>query len=326
MLLFYNGYQVVKQKYIVPLSKYHIAYPKIKNKGIKSLLYHRAYSSVRKDGEKVIFTIREKELFESLLSDIWMFYIRSVLQHDAAQKVYGISKDFCPNWITVTDYYSAFFDACTILRLVGRGNVYFDREYVSRISSDISLFLGTPTAIKSNMVYSIEKDIGEYYNISFVSSRNKKTHEIVWLELEKLLKEMHDNTSCNDKISIEEQVLALFEVVFRVLGATFPSQLRNKINYQPLYGVKAIEHTIPASRAYMKDSNWLSPLYRFNGDGDDKEMMELFKCYAQYINILKTNLINEYTDLQNNRGSGIYSAINKYRDSKLELPAIIYNY
>ena len=47
---------------------------------------------------------------------------------------------------------------------------------------------------------------------------------------------------------------------------------------------------------------------------------------AQYINILKTNLINEYTDLQNNRGSGIYSAINKYRDSKLELPAIIYNY
>ena len=326
MIIFHEGYRYIRTKYIVPLAQYSVTYPKAKKNSIKDLLYKGSYHTVYKDNSDFCFEFPEADLLKAQLCDIWLFYIKSVLQYDAALKIYSIPKDFCPNWTIVTDYYTAFFDACTILRLVGKGNSYFNDDIIKKISSDISFILRCPESITNNMVYAIKKNPTNGLYILQLHKSTKKTHQTLWIEISNLINEMRSNALPDTAQYHEKEVLDLLSIAINKLGASFPATLRNNVNYQPLYATKAIEHTIHASQAYKSTDDWLSALYRYSGEQDDSSRVDIFKCYAYYLHTLKINLINEYYDLQNGKGCGIYAAINKHRDSPLSLPPPNYSY
>lgn len=311
MLLFDKGYQFLKHEYIVPLADHRIDYRSLKKNSIKGALRSGQFTSFSDQNNGTFeFVFPEASVFRALLADMWMCYIRSILQWDAANKIYDLQPCFCPNWSIVSDYYYSYFCACTLLRLTRRGNIYFDQVTAREINSIISDLSGSPLSVNPNSIYSIGK--GDSSNNIYVLSlkpSNAETHVTVWRETAKVLREMKAH---GQKNSEEDAVLSCIDCILQTLGDAFPSKLRNTVNYQLHYGLMVIEDKVFPSKACMDSNKWLEPVLYFKGNAecDDIEQIHLFRAYIYYLHTLVTNLVYEYKSLQG-RGNGIEAAIRK---------------
>ena len=326
MLLFDKGYSHIKQKYIVPLSKQHVRYSSIDHNNIKVVLSKGLYTSVQCTAKnRYLLTFDEDIIIPALLGDMWLCYIRACLQRDAAQQIYPLSPDYCPNWSIVSDYYYAFYSACTLLRLTMRGNVYFDSSIQKTINQDITNVLGIPHSISENSTYIIQKDStrsGIY--IMDLKPSNHQTHETVWHEVAEVISEIRQNAPTR---SDERVALDCITTVLRSLDNNFPSKLRNAVNYQLPYGIKAIERKIYPAQACQPSNKWFDPILSFEPRKkyDDANQVQLFKAYTKYLDVLVNNLIAEYNDLHG-RKNGVQTAINRQRSTPIEFPPITYTY
>lgn len=326
MLLFDKGYSHIKQKYVVPLSRQHVSYRSLNRNNIKTVLSEGLFTSVQCTAKnRYLLTFEEDVIVPALLGDMWLCYIRACLQRDATQKMYPLYPDYCPNWSIVSDYYYAFYSACTLLRLTMRGNIYFDSSIQKSINLNISSILGTPHVVSENSTYVIQKDStrnGIY--IMDLKPSNHQTHETVWHEVATVISEIRQNATTRSE---ERVALDCLETVLRTLDNNFPSKLRNAVNYQLPYGIKAVERRIYPAQACQLSNKWFDPILSFEPKKkcDDAKCVQLFKAYTKYLDILVNNLIAEYNDLHG-RKSGIESAINKHRSTPVEFPSIAYTY
>ena len=262
MLLFDKGYAHIKQKYIAPLSQQHVNYRSLNYKNIKTILCEGKFSAVEciaKNRYKLVF--EEDVIVPALLGDMWLCYIRACLQRDATQKMYPLYPNFCPNWSIVSDYYYAFYSACTLLRLTMRGNVYFDPATQKKINLNISNVLGVAYTVSENSTFTIQKDntrSGIY--VMEIKPSNHPTHETVWHEVAEVISEIRENASARSE---ERVALDCLDTVLHVLDNNFPSKLRNAVNYQLPYGIKAIERKIYPAQACQLCSKWFDPIHSF---------------------------------------------------------------
>lgn len=327
MLIFDNAYNLLKQAYIVPLSQHQIKYSALKKHNIKTALCNAEFSSVTMDanGKDYVFSFTSDRLIPALLGDIWQCYIRSELQCSASKREYSLQPDFCPNWSIVSDYYGSFYDASTLLRIAMRGNVFLDDQTMNSLKEVTAAYLGSPFSLDQNCVYYIERDKTsmDRYDLHLQSSK-RQTHETVWIETGKLLREMKKNCLPS---SDELTVLSCLINCLNSLGDTFPSQLRNAVNYQLPYGMLAVEKKIHPANAFEITDKWLDPILTstIRRTSTDQSKIAAYKSYALYIHILTYNLIAEYLDIRGQE-FGILSAINKHRTEKLPSPSPIYTY
>ena len=328
MLIFDNAYNSLKQKYIVPLSMYQTRYPSLRKNNIKTVLCNAKYSSVRygNNDNELVFSFTSEHIMPALLGDIWLCYIRSELQCNAAKQIYPLQPDFCPNWSIVSDYYGSFYDASTLLRLTMRGNIFLDNQTLSAIKKITTIILETEPKIDQNCIYFVEKDAStiDMYDLHLVPSK-RQTHETVWIETGKIIRDMKKNSvRKTDELTILNCITSCLDS----LGDTFPSQLRNAVNYQLPYGLNAIEKKIFPANAFAISDKWLDPILTYSVGKKCPEELKimLFKSYAIYIHMLVYNLISEYIELRGGRGFGVLSAINKHRITKIPEPSPVYTY
>ena len=151
-----------------------------------------------------------------------------------------------------------------------------------------------------------------------------QTHETVWHEIATVISEIRQNATARSE---ERMALDCLETVLRTLDNNFPSKLRNAVNYQLPYGIKAIERKIYPAQACQLSNKWFDPILSFEPKKkcDDAKRIQLFKAYTKYLDILVNNLIAEYNDLHG-RKSGVEFAINKQRLTPIEFPSIMYTY
>lgn len=223
-----------------------------------------------------------------------------------------------PNWNIVTNYYYAFFCASLFLRLCHRGNIFLENERKKTIEKTVSEIVGdTNVSLDSNMFYSIEKNDPGY--ILRLSKSEANTHEVVWKKLNELIKELHDNSK---KGTDEYTILNNIITVNSKIGATYPSMLRNKVNYQPLFGLECIEKKI---HIVNPTTDW-SGFFLVSGEHLSKNSSidshtEAMFAYTMYIEHFCFNLMCEYFERQG-RENGLLKRINKYREEKIIMPEL----
>ena len=328
MLLYDKGYSYLKQEYIVPLSKYKVNYRSIGTTNIKSILKGCQFTSVQYVGPSHFkFVFDEETILTALLGDLWLCYIRAVLQKDSAKKIYPLYPDFCPNWSIVSDYYFAFYCASTLLRLTMRGTIYLDSSVSKPLNYTITSVLNGLNAVKENSTYNIYKDTdqeGKY--ILDLKPSGRQTHETVWIETAQVIKML---SSKSDHTSDEYTFLKCLTLVLGRLEETFPCKLRNQVNYQLPYGMKAVDKKIFPAYAceYNPNGKWLEAILSYTGKADDNvdQRLQLFSAYIKYLDILVNNLITEYYDIQG-RQCGIQHAINRKRSTPIIFPEATYTY
>lgn len=319
MLILDKGYNETRNKFVKPLSDYSVQYRHLRNSNIKNIMLTKT-KNVEKSGNKEYkFYFNESDLFKGLLGDILLFYIRSILQKNDFEQMIK-NTQFSANWNIVTNYYLAFFNASLLLRICHRGNIFFDKENKKDIEYIISTMIGEIIEIDSNQFFSIQKIDGEY--ILFLSKAEANTHEVVWKKIHVLLDEI---LLLSNLKSEERAFLLSCQCINQKLADTFPSQLRNKVNYQPIYGLEFLEKNLFSIR---KNENWVKEIIGFDISevkNNDKRMVNVYSAYTTYIEKLTYRLMQDYFEM---KGSGDYilSQVNKCREKKIEIEEIGFVY
>lgn len=316
MLIFDKAYTEIKNKYIVPLSSYTVQYRSLKNVNIKAFLSNK-WISVEKDSPGVyLFHFIRDDLYKGVLGDIELFYIRQLIQSYDVESIRLTSVS--ANWSIVTNYYNAFFAASLLLRLCHRGNIFLDELLRKNVEGLVSQVLGEAIKLDSNMFYEVIDDNSDKA-LKLRSSGKSNTHELVWVEMDKLIDEMR---LLSRRGSEELIFLDAIKKINNHLQNTYPSKLRNRVNYQPIYGVRYLE-----KKLFVVNSNlsWINTILSFSNTSDDNQIACAMLAYSKYIEYLCNNLIAEYYQMKGNQ-NGIIKKINESRPEKLEDYSICYSF
>ena len=109
------------------------------------------------------------------------------------------------------------------------------------------------------------------------------------------------------------------------LTPTFPSKLRNKINYPPLYGVEAVDKKI---YPIIHNSNWIKEIMSFDvGEikNNDNRMINICVAYTTYIEKLSYRLLQDYFEMQGWEDH-ILAQVNAHREDKIIIPNVPFLY
>lgn len=314
MLVFDKGFMTLKTKYIVPLSPYTVQYNHLNACNVKNMLINKV-SSVEQDGLDYVYRFDKDFLMKGLMGDIELFYIRVLQQREDALQVASVNKKVTANWNIVTNYYYGFFLASLLLRICFRGNIFLDMAYKKKLEEITSVMLGEAISINSNAIYCVEKQDSDY--VLRIKKANDNTHELVWRELDKLLDDLVRFSKPN---SDEYTVLSVIKHINNTLNNTYPSQLRNRVNYQVPYGLKYLDGDLYHKDIFIQH-NWLKEILEFNSEikDDDNYIVRMSVAYINYLERLTFKLLDEYYQIRGNE-NGILSKINKNRTEKIILP------
>ena len=310
MLLYDKAYMEIKNKYIVPLSKYSVSYRNIKYTNIKEMLYNK-FISVEKIGkQEYIFRFEKDDILKGLLGDIHLFYIRHVIQSQDSKE--STNCGLSANWNIVTNYYKAYFASALLLRLCFRGNLFIDEINKRKLEKLVSCTIGEAISLESNQFFEII-NIDDEFVLKTTKAINN-THELVWKKMDLLLEDFI--LLSRDK-SDERAFLTMLKQINNELGNTYPSKLRNKVNYQPLYGKKYIDNELLPLNI---EQNWVSSVFKYDTSIlDENRTVNLMNAYYEYIHHFCDNLIAEYYEIKGNE-NGVIKHCNKKYNGAILLP------
>ena len=315
MLIYDKAYMDLKNKYLVPLTKYAVPYSHLRKTNIKNIILTKSTSiDIPKDNE-YIFHFDESCLLKGLLGDIELFYIRQIVQKRDAELCEGLNVS--SNWNIVTYYYRAFFAASLMLRLCYRGNIFFELELKRNIEKLISNITGNVVKLESNQFYEVIVDNGGY--ALKITPMTDGTHELVWKKMDSLIDDMLLLTR---KKSEEAIILLSVKEINHKLRNTYPSQLRNRVNYQPIYGLQYLDKKLFPINEKI---SWVNQLIDFADTDDDNQIACCMYAYSEYMEWFCSNFLAEYYDIRGNE-NGIMKRINDVYNGKISKCENKYNF
>ena len=137
MLILDKGYLEIRNKYVRPLAENYIQYRHLKKYNIKNILLNDIQNVRKNAANEYIIDIDESILFKALLGDVFLFYIKSIVQKNDFE-IIKKNVEISPNWNIVTNYYKSFYNASLLLRICFRGNIFLDKDYKKRLSLNYS--------------------------------------------------------------------------------------------------------------------------------------------------------------------------------------------
>lgn len=135
-----------------------------------------------------------------------------------------------PAWLTVTIYYWAFFSAIAVTRLAGKSVWFLDKGAVEDLRRLAPSSVTRPHAGPLNLTVSPYISATERQII--LKPSKLQFHDAVWGCLQDLLSEAFAQS--NDKANaLEYRLMWCFHEVNHRLGKSWPSSVRNLVNYRP---------------------------------------------------------------------------------------------
>lgn len=205
-----------------------------------------------------------------------------------------------------------------MLRLCHRGNVFLEREFKKELEIIISEIIGEPIKLMSNQFYEVVK-IDNKYVLKITGISDGNTHEIVWKKLDLLMNEI---LLLAKKRTDEYLILSSIVKINNVLENTYPSKLRNKVNYKPVYGLDYIDKKL---LRINRDIDWPKWIISFANTDDDNKIATCMYAYTKYIECFCSNFIAEYYAMRGCE-NGLLRSINKYSDKRIKADEMIFDF
>ena len=228
----------------------------------------------------------------SLAGDMLQLRIKSKV-HRSDYRLISPIHDLSANWDIVTSYYSFFFSALFLMRLLYRGTLFFDKDLKNQIEHRISESFGQVISLESNNTFRIDYSTE---CIELVKS-DGNVHEAVWKEVSKIIGEMLQLSNPHSK---ERTLLNIISMINTKKGPTFPSKLRNIVNYQPDSVIAFLEnefHKVTNHTDYVR----LIENYEYCADEPLDKTINLFSAYHQFIVELADNFFGDYLEMTNSK-------------------------
>ncbi|KJV05770.1 hypothetical protein [Methylocucumis oryzae] len=253
--------------------------------------------------------INKDIFFNSLTCDIELFYTRMVVQYVDLHK----NVDLSPAWQYVTSYYLFFFSITTLFRLLHHGFVYLNDSQAQKLTRLITLLGSQPINISSgNYSFLVSEILTDYVTVDlkFIGS---DVHKNAWNKSKTLIDDIRRNCRRNND---EKTILDALSIINNSIGASFPSETRNKVNYNGIYGVESIDNKIYRNGLITNTNSFSKQIISYEKPlSDDINSYIKYSClYGSYIFSLTHKLYEEYRA----RSSKPNNAFHNLRESLLK--------
>lgn len=287
MDLFDKNFRVIRNQHIIPKIEYGISQKKIEHWSFKDTITNKLISLKKLNGRALEIELNSEDYYKSIHCDIELFFNKSIIQYaDITQ-----SNKISPTWSFVSIYYFAFFNVTCLFRFLDKGFFFLSKEHCSRLEKFSLAMYSEVISLNTGNYYCNLKEINSYGNaVLTISIKNDSVHKSTWQQLELTLKEFSNNSTDDESV-----IFDLFLDHFKKFNSEYPSQLRNKLNYNGDSSVLDINNSIPIMKLRLIDRQFLKDLLKINSNSTDHiERMKSVTLLASYLYKLNEKLYSEF--------------------------------
>lgn len=204
-----------------------------------------SYPGVTAVGRSYVVDGNERDVAGALLCDSLLHLDHATEHAHNARHTLSASSWYSSAWLVVTFYYWLFYLAIALTRLVGRTSVFLDDVTAKRLSALAgSANLGAGP-------YDLACQPGAYaarVTVTLAKSKKTRVHDSAFRSFAQIVNDalIAGNTEPLNDIT---RFLAAYQQACRKLGDSWPSEVRNVVNYMPGVGYGAVRRQ-PAFAAF----------------------------------------------------------------------------
>ena len=303
MDFFDKNYLKIRNEHIIPKLEYGISRKKIEYWSFKEIITNRLISLTKLRGQTIEIELNIEDYYRALHCDIELFLNKTTIQYSDITLLNKTSL----TWSFISIYYFAFFNATCLFRFLDNGFLFLSKVHCKRFEDFSSAVYSDSISLNSGNYYFTLKEINSYGNVVLIlNSKNDSVHKSTWQLLENIFKKFSKNSSNDEKV-----VFDLFLDHFSKFKSEFPSEIRNKLNYNGVSSILDLEESIPSMKLSCIDSKFLKDLLKIDSNSSKySEKMKSVTLLASYLFKLNTSLIQEFnersiygTDFKKERGN-----------------------
>lgn len=290
MELFGTNYLNIRNNYLLPKLNFGITRKKIEYWSFKDIITSKLISLNKRTGKSIEIELPIEDYYKAIHSDIELFMNKSVIQYsDFRCQKKGVS----PSWSFVTLYYLAFFSTTCLFRFLDKGFIFLSREHVKKLE-DFSLIVhSNPISLDTGNYYFSFKEVNLYGNVVLIFSfKGESVHKSTWLQLEATLREFNQNCDANES--------AIYNFIldhFSKFSSEFPSNLRNRLNYNGDSSLLDLENIIPYMDLQKLNSKFLKELAEIDATiSNNSNQMNSVGFLVSYLFELNQKLYSDFLE------------------------------
>jgi hypothetical protein len=288
MPIYGNNFFAVRNRYVLPSIVYGIKKNKSSYWSLKDIITSRVISINKLSGKAFEIELKKEDYYKALHCDIELFMNKSMVQYSDFIK----SKENSPCWSFVTLYYLTFFSTTCLFRFLNRGFIFLSTEQKKRLELFFQAVHSEVVAIDSgNYYFHYKEENAEGNVIITLSFKGDNVHKLNWLQLESTFREFLPNCDNDEKI-----VLDLFLLHFSKFRQEFPSNLRNKLNYNGESSILDIEDVVAYIDLEAINNNFLKGLSAIETSINLPNQINSIGHLANYLIKFNNALYKEYLD------------------------------
>jgi hypothetical protein len=289
MELFGDNFLNIRNNHVLPRINYGIKRNKYEYWSLKDVFTSKLISLNKLSGKSFEIELIKDDYYKAIHCDIELFMNKVFLQYSDFKKQHNIS----PTWSFVTLYYFTFFNATCLFRFIDKGFIFLNKDQAKRIEDFSIAMYSDAISIDTGNYYFSMKEINAYDNIVLtLTHKGDSVHKSTWIQMELTLR---DFLKFSDSSEIILYNLLLNQ--FTKFKTEYPSNLRNKFNYNGDSSILDLEHRIPYLKLKEINSNYLKELTKIDTSiSNNINQMESISYLTSFLFELNQRLYKEYID------------------------------
>lgn len=193
-------------------------------------------------------------------------------------------------WATVQLYYSAFFAAHALLRIYGRACSQLEKGHVDKVFeiAGLTQLDGDVASIENGFYFS------SISNNEIIFNKMKDSHADTWASFSNLLLWLIGNISSTVGIGAHKAdaliLISNIKDALHISGAAkgnWPSQIRNKVNYQHTHGVwYPYKGALHDSEMVLRNNEWLKDPTSFDLNVNNNDISTLYNLSNSILSLM----------------------------------------
>lgn len=289
MELFGKNFLHIRNNHLLPRIGYGIKRKKYEYWSLKDIFTTNLISLKKLIGKSYEIELTKDDYYKAIHCDIELFMNKVIIQYSDFKKQENIS----PTWSFITLYYLTFFNATCLFRFIDKGFIFLSKEQSKRIEEfSLALYSDSISVDIGNYYFSV-KEINEYDNVVLtLTHKGDSVHKSTWIQMEATLRQF-----VNSSVDSEKDLYNLLLNHFTKFKSEYPSNLRNKLNYNGDSSILDIECRIPYLELMEINSNYLIELTKLDTSiSNNINQMKSISYLTSFLFELNKKLYQEYTE------------------------------
>lgn len=292
MDLFGDNFLKIRNDHLLPRIQFGIKRNKIQYWSFKDIITTKLISLKKLTGRSYEIEIAKEDYYKAIHCDTELFMNKIFVQLSDFKKQSNVS----PSWSFITLYYFTFFNATCLFRFIDKGFIFLNKEQTKRLDDFSLAVYSEGITVDTGNYYFAFKEVNNYGNIILIlTHKGDSVHKSTWIQLESTLREFINNSDNNENV-----LYSLLLDHFTKFKSEYPSNLRNRLNYNGDSSILDLECSIPYLTLKDVNSDYLKELAKIDTSIiNNFNQMTSVSLLVSFLFELNQKLYKEYTDRSN---------------------------